>query len=381
MFQSIRKNLDRISRARFYNFSFEFLNSLFKTIESAIGMYLFGIPHLEGTPKEIAKKIIQKNYSKFLYFNGIIRAGFSHYIYEWLVDTAKAFKGIIKSKALPIEVLKLRVDTWIKESLKKGEVPTCFSHIRSFNMPFKFRADNLPWLIYAVDCLGEIKERAPQLKILLDNYLKKYFDFKRFLLKPETNKDWMDTILRPSSTYSNLCLLKALEIMSDYGYRDYADNLKESLLKNRWTGNYFIDYEGSGDWLSGDAAATALYFELFSPSIRNKIADALENSNLLNPIPLKLREGNYSDFLGPVASAKYHSLIWPHMGCMALNGFKALGRNYKNYLDAIENSIRKYGNFIEVFDEKGKPFRAFYFLHTSEWGLTMFAGQYLELID
>jgi hypothetical protein len=47
------------------------------------------------------------------------------------------------------------------------------------------------------------------------------------------------------------------------------------------------------------------------------------------------------------------------------------------YKAALDDLIMRFGNVVEAFDSEGRPYRTFF--HSSEVGLTMAAGQYIEL--
>lgn len=348
---------------------------VFRLLKSSLRYHLFGIPKIdEDSPEAIAKVILKRN------CNEIIYAGGSNFRYEWVVDTGIAFRGL--KKVLPKKKLSAIVGRILNESYAKGYVPCVFSKGSSYDTPYR-RADNLPWLFYMLDELGELEdmEKRPKLKRLYENWIEENFDKHRAMVKTEVKGDWMDTILRPSSTYNNLCALKLFRLAERLGFKSYAKELEEALFKSRWTGSYFKDFEGSGDWISGDANAIALYFQLFDESIRNKIADALEASGLLEPIPIKVRPGYYEPELWGLLTAlnpTYHSSAWLHIGLMVLNGFKALGRDYQRYKKSVDDAVMLYRNFLEVFDENGKPWHTPF--HVTEWELTMAACQYLELV-
>ncbi len=337
-------------------------------LKSFLKFQFSGIPKYKGSLESLARNAIYNNSRE-----GIIKAAESHLVYEWVVDSAKAFRGIILGKALPLEFLEKRVDIWIQASLNSGYVPTSFSGSRSFDIP-QYRIDGLPWLIHAVACLGLLEEKSVDLQLLLDKYLERSYNFQEHMLKREAVGDWADTKARGSSTYANICLLRALQAMD----HNEAQELERSLLEHRWTGCYFQESADSGEF-SSDAVATALYFQLFPREVREKMASFLESSGFLK-IPLKIRtsgEKDRSNILSFISPQYHFNVVWPHMGCMALIGLKALGRNIEVYQRSMEDIIRKQG-FLEVLDSRGGPYISFF--HITDWNLTMLCGLYLELV-
>jgi len=351
-----------------------------RSIKSSLRTKLFGIPKAKGSNLvEIASSILKEN------ARDVLIAGQGHFTYMWVTDFAKAFVGA--AKVLPQAYLKAQLQRIIDDSYKEGYVPTCYAKKHIFNMPFR-RQDNFTLLVHAFYNYVKIfkdkeflKNNKSKIEFLYNNYMRQYFDFKKFILKKTAINDWMDTIARPSSTYSNLCLLNAFNLCKrlKLNVKTFEKETEKALIK-RWNGKYFLDYEGSDDYLSADANVFVLYFNLFSKKIKKQIFETMEKSNLVIPFPLKARDGEYGDqkLFTTISTANYHSLIWPHLGLIYLNGLKKNDMPYKHHLKRLEDALWKYRNMIEVFDETGKPFSPPIF--STEYGLTMVAGPYLELV-
>jgi len=346
---------------------------------------MLGIPKLEySNNKKIAKQIIKDN-SK-----DISIAGKTHFTYMWITDLAVSFKGA--QTVLPYSYLEKQLQRILDESFMLGYVPTCFSKTHSFNMPFE-RQDNFPCLIHSLYHLknnpdyDETNKKEKQnicnidkIKTLYKKYMGKYYDFNNNLLQKDAIHDWMDTIKRPSSTFSNLFLLNMLKQYEELtGEKTPYESCENALFKKRWNGNFFIDYDSSGDYLCADANVPVLYFNLFSKDIQNKIHKSIESSELLYPIPMKTREGEYEcTFISSLWARNYHSLIWPHLGLMYLNGLKKMNLPYKNHLKRLDEHLQHYKNFLEVLHMNGTPFSTPFFV--TEHSFSMAAGQYLELV-
>jgi hypothetical protein len=357
-------------------------------VKDIISYRLVGIPAVIASDvPEMARKIIKEN------AKDVFIAGKTHFNYMWITDMAVAFKGI--KKVLPHSYLRKQLQRIIDKSCILGYVPTCYSKTKNFNMPFK-RQDNFPSLIHALYYLDKepnVKEdpdleevcsfikNKENIKSLYEKYMQNYYDFDNNLLRQDAIHDWMDTIKRPSSTFSNLFLLNM--------FKQYEELFKENtpykecekaLLEKRWNGEYFIDYDNCGSYLCADANVPALYFNLFSRQIQDKICDCIESSELLSPVPMKTRQGEYEcTFIAVLWAKNYHSLIWPHLGLMYLNGLKRMHRPYEAHLKRFEKNALEYKNFLEVLDMKAKPFSAPFFV--TEHSFSMAAGQYLELIN
>jgi hypothetical protein len=356
-------------------------------IKDIISYRFAGIPNIEASElSEIARKIIKEN------AKDVFIAGKTHFTYMWITDMAVAFKGI--KKVLPHLYLQKQLHRIIDDSYKLGYVPTCFSKKQNFNMPFR-RQDNFPSLIHCLYYLNndskskensDLKEgqeiyEKEKINSLYERYMQNYYDFDNNLLRQDAVHDWMDTIKRPSSTFSNLFLLNMLKKYEElFKEKTPHKECEKALIEKRWNGKYFIDYDNCGSYLCTDANVPALYFNLFSKDIQNKICDCIESSNMLYPLPMKTRQGEYDcTFISTLWSKNYHSVIWPHLGLMYLNGLKRLHRPYKEHLKRFEKNATEYKNFLEVIDMQGKPFSTPFFV--TEHSFSMAAGQYLELLN
>jgi hypothetical protein len=93
---------------------------------------------------------------------------------------------------------------------------------------------------------------------------------------------------------------------------------------------------------------------------------------------MKTREGRYDcTFIAFLWAKDYHSLIWPHLGLMYLNGLKRMKKPFGQHMERFEEHVWKYQNFLEVLNINGEPFTAPFFV--TEVNFSMAAGQYLEL--
>jgi hypothetical protein len=195
--------------------------------------------------------------------------------------------------------------------------------------------------------------------------------------------DWMDTVLRPSSTYNNLCAIHLLRLARSFGLTTALapETLTEHLLRTRLREGYFIDYKDS-ERRSVDASVLALYLELFDIDTRTKLATVLEQSEQVHPLPIRCATEPYPlPIVSPIVrfSPHYHDGIWIHLGMMYLNGLKKIGRDITKDLVHIDALTMEYGNMIETLAPDGTLFTSPF--HATEYGLTMTAGQYIELIE
>lgn len=361
-----------------YAVTFEGPASLLINAVDSFRINLFGIPRGEGeTPAEIAKAALRHN------ARGVLHAGSGHFCYMWPSDFAKALRGAWD--VLGPEYLGGLIDYMTLESGRLGKVTSCFTPRHGFDMPW-YRGDNLPWLVDS-SALRAARTGRPLkeahrliLQRLLDSYEASHFE--NGLLSRSITGDWVDTIMRPSSTYNNVCVLHMLRLAPALGLtvRTDAQAFEKRLLEDRWRGDHFTDYAGA-EVFSVDSAVVALYLELFDAPLREKLIAGLEKSGLAEPYPIRCAPHEHDPRLMPFLtknfSPQYHSSIWLHLGLMYLNGLKKAGRDVSARRAAVEALTMDYGQMLESIDGEGKPFRTLFF--SCEYGLSMAAGQYLEL--
>jgi hypothetical protein len=343
---------------------------------------LGGIPRFTGdTPEQIAEAVLRQNAGK------ILNAGTGHFRFMWVSDFGKAIRGM--HGTVQPEYLENLIETMIVESSKRNEVPTCFNGWRGgrgFNMPYA-RGDSLPWLVHAIyeqqRLTGNMTTALQHRKILqklIDKWEAVHLDDG--LVAKSITGDWMDTVLRPSSTYNNLCALHMFRLSSHLGITTKTDAnvFEKKLLQDRFRGSYLTDYADT-ERPSVDGAVIALYLGLGSPDFRIKLADYLETTQFDSPYPIRGTSQPYpKELISPIArgSAQYHSAIWLHLGLMYLNGLKLLGRDTQIQREKVDKLIMKHGTVLETLHPDGQPYHTPF--HATEYGLTMAAGQYLELI-
>ncbi|HLF23899.1 MAG TPA: hypothetical protein VI565_08240, partial [Burkholderiales bacterium] len=284
---------------------------------------LIGLPRETGTPAEIARKVILANAGK------VLIAGQGHFRYFWIADFGKSIRGLMT--VLPKPYLMGLVNRVLDAAVARGSVPTCLSEERAFDLPYP-RADGLPWLVHAIDALDPtaFQHRRSEIESIVARFVADHFSPETGLMHPGVRGDWMDTIRRPSSTYNNLFALHLFRTLEKHGIAagvatERAAALERDLVAQRWTGTHFTDYHGSSDYLSADANAPALYLGLFSPALRTKIVDAIEASDLLRPVPIRIAEQVHHAALMPAFThftREYHSSAWLHMGLLYVAGLR-----------------------------------------------------------
>lgn len=361
-----------------YSITPEALTSAALHVLDSLRLRVKGIPPLPGdSPVEIAKEALKTNAGK------VLRAGSGHFRYLWVSDFAKALRGA--EKVLSPSYLRGQIEHMIRCSASRGDVPSCFSSYRGFDMPYA-RADSLPLLIYSVweycRWVGDkrlCQENSGILTRLINDYERSHL--KEGLLDGSLTGDWMDTILRPSSTYNNVCVLKMLLSARELGLRTLTlpEEFSQRLLSERWRVDHFTDYAGTEE-PSVDAAVFSLYFDLLDVKTRGAMTLFIEKSGLTQPYPIRVSLRDHDAGLMPLLTKltpRYHSSIWLHLGLMYLNALKRAGRDITVYKSRVDALIMRHRQILEVLDRDGEPYQTW--INGTEVALTMAAGQYLEL--
>lgn len=313
-----------------YALSAEGIPSALLNALDSLRLRLRGAPGLPGdTPVEIANEVLKRNARK------VLHAGSGHFWFMRVADFALALRGA--EKTLSPSYLRGLIEYMIRQSMAKGAVPSCYTALHGFNMPQE-RADSLPFLIYSVAEYGRwvgdkrlFEENENSLQWLLGEYERR-----------------METALKASSIAAHLCALELLLLGRELGLKVKTDPsaFAAAVLESRWREDRFSDRTGNEDW---EAGALALYFQLFDKGLRQSLIKRFETAHWAKP----------------------------HLILIALNGLKKSGVDVSAHKARMDALVMKHRQFIEELDENEKPRQAL--LRGSEYGLTLAAGQYLEL--
>lgn len=363
-----------------YSFGWNSVRAMRRMVRDAVRVKVRGIPRIpHESGADLATKVLQANALD------VFRAGAGHFHVMWPVDLGKAFGGALH--ALPRPYVAGLLSRMVRTGASLGWVPTCFTPSGHYDLPWK-RADNVPWILHMVRELNDAEFVAAHhrdLSRVYADWVRDHVDSRTGLVARHVWGDWMDTVPRPSSTYNNLVAIRGYEAADALGITSaptWKRDGERELLASRWTGSFFVDHAGDDAvYLSADANVPALYFGLFDRGTRARLADAIESSNLADPWPMRTRVGAYAwRDLPPLTklAPSYHTTTWLHLGLMYMNGLKRLERPFAHHLAKVDATIARHGNFLETLRADGSPWHAG--LATCEYGFSMSAGQYLELV-
>ncbi len=380
-------------------------------------------------------------------------AGNRHFHATWVVDHAKSWPSLLSlaqgeivvdgqtltSPTITMDTLASQVKDLShvsernpKKTVYTGVLSRDSKHIEGVNIPHD-RADSLPALIYNIallqqegrDLFAEVPYLMTTVNDFLESYIKDYTLGKEDAYNPKGG-DWVDTVRRKFPTWNVLWQLKMQQIIEgwqqkgmefdalkhhpEFNSQTTTDLLTREYIHDERNGGdgqrYLIDYAGK-DVCSTDANVLALQLELFDPKMRMDIVHALEGRPelfalypmLMMHIPYT-KHGLSQSLVARLGSRRYHSVIWPHMGAMYIQGLLKLAEHDPEHrqelldyatphLKSLNECIERFG-FAETIDPKGKSFNPktgrfepgdYYktLFIRSENPLTMFAANYLGI--
>jgi hypothetical protein len=132
------------------------------------------------------------------------------------------------------------------------------------------------------------------------------------------------------------------------------------LMHHYWTDYYFLDDLSGTRYIAADANIFPFWLGLITDKRLVKLAvNTVENQRLAQPFPIKYTYGYEARMLwyADLAEGYERNAIWTHMGPLYIAVVDMVDKRLKQqYLRSYRAVIEHYRNYLEVFDEKGKPF-------------------------
>jgi hypothetical protein len=254
--------------------------------------------------------------------------------------------------------------------------------------PFDFpnmAVDSLPWLVHSIK-ISKFSYHSfkPFLNQQIQLFFEKVINPSTGLVKPEINfSSIKDFALRKSSCYDNTMVallakdLKEMKLINPLAKFDD----KQLLIRHFWNGEFFYDDLQKKDYVTADANLFPYLFGIITDKeMLKKSLTSIEEAKLDEPFPLKYtasrKQRNFiwqEFFLRNYES----SAIWLHMGPLYAKLLQSVDKKKSREIkDKYTALIEKHGNFLEVFDSKGKPFGTpFYYCDRG----MLWAANYLTL--
>ncbi|MDP3989815.1 MAG: hypothetical protein Q8Q01_01270 [archaeon] len=332
----------------------------------------------EGTANEICKKVVEDCWNG-RYFQ-VSTGNFSQF---WTRDFGWSTQSLVKlgfekevHKTLRYAINNFKIHNRITVALTPNGKPFDFPTVA---------VDSLPWLIHSIKVS---KFSYHSIKPFLNLQIKKFYSDminpQTGLVKPEEHfSSIKDLAIRKSSCYDNCVVamlandLKGMKLYNPFNKFDYADLIK----RHFWSGEFFYDDLQKKDYISGDANLFPFILGIISDKeMMQKSIEAIEKEGLDNPFPLKYTTSRKGiNFIWEEIFLRNYesSAIWMHTGPLYVKLLQRIdAKKAREYKKTYGMLIEKHGNFLEVFNEKGKPFSTpFYYCDSG----MLWAANYLTL--
>lgn len=245
---------------------------------------------------------------------------------------------------------------------------------KAFTFPDRYSPDALAFIIHSLK-LADAKGLVKKYKDFLNHEIKKYYEFvinkRTGLVRPDRYfSSIKDYSLRMSSCYDNVMTgmlandLRQMKIL-DNPFRKY--NYKNLIVKNFWTGYFFLDDLSGHKIISGDANVVPFWSGLINNrAMLKKAIYSLRKEGLDSPFPLKYSSQKFKEhkmiFPEFLAGNYERDAIWPHIGLMYIETVSLVDKKLaRQYLRQYKGQIEKHRNFLEVYDRLGRPFNTLFY--------------------
>lgn len=327
-----------------------------------------GPKRYKGDSAEICKKILDDCYNKKKkYFQ--VSAGHFQVFYcrdfGWITKSLLelGYKNKVRS-TLRYALTQFRKHGHIRTTINPQGVP--------FDFPM-YAVDSIPYLVYSLSCLNDkklVNEFKKFLESEIDYFFDEVVDIKRGMVRrDEFFSSMKDHSKRQSSCYDNSMLYLLQQGCNKLGLFNPLKkyNYKKIIMKNFWVGDYFLDDISGAKYVAGDSNIFPFWTGAITDNtILKKVVSTLSKKGLDKPFPLCYTEGGKHrvDFVVVETLAKNYEgdVAWMHMGPLYVDIVGGVNKKLQNnYMRQYKKIIMKYGNFLEVFNKDGTPFKTFWY--------------------
>jgi len=254
--------------------------------------------------------------------------------------------------------------------------------------PFDFptaAVDSLPWFIHSIRVSKfPYYDNRGFLNLQIQHFFKEFIDPNTGLVKVDLHVSSMkDFAVRKSSCYDNCMVgmlaadIVELKLVNPFEKYDYPALLKEHF----WNGTFFFDDLTKKMYAAGDANIFPFITGLIAD--RALLASALhsiDGAQLAEPFPLKYTSTRHHVTFAwqEVLMRNYEgTTIWTHMGPLYIKLLQHVDKDKAAlYKERYKQTIEKYGNYLEVFNPDGTPYKTPFY--TCDQGM-LWAANYLTL--
>jgi len=335
-----------------------------------IRVCFFWVKKYSGNDEEICRQIILDCYNKEKKYFMVSSGHFCEFFardFGWCCEALLELgyrKEVINTLDYALGVFQRHGR--IEQSISPGGV--------AFTFPSsKYSPDALAFIIRSLK-LAKANELVKKYKDFLNQEVQQYYDavidHKTGLVRKDKSFSSMkDYSIRQSSCYDNVMtgmLANDLTLLGlNNPFKKY--NYKKLIIKNFWTGNYFLDDLSGSKMVCGDANVLPFWSGIINDKkLLKKVISAIQKEGLDKPFPLKYTKARFKkqkmicfEFL---AGDYERDAIWPHVGLMYIQIIASIDKKLaKEYLDQYKQQIEQHKNFLEVYDGNGKPFKTLFY--------------------
>ncbi len=364
---------------------------IFRIVEESARIFLRGvrvrirgIKHYLGSAEDVCNQIIKDCYDAEKHY---FRASNGHFCEFYARDFGWCAESLI-SLGYRDEVIST-LDYALNVFQNHGIVEQSINpRGEAFTFPNKYSPDALAFLIRSLK-LAEATALVKKYKVFLNREIQRYYDLvidkKTGLVRKDKSFSSMkDYSIRMSSCYDNIMTAMLANDLTELGLDNPFKkwNYKKLLLKNFWSGEYFLDDLSGSNIICGDANTLPFWSGVITDkALLKKAINSIRKEGLDKPFPLKYTKQRFKEqkMIAKewVAGDYERDAIWPHAGFMFIKVVSQVDKKLaRDYLDEYEKQIKLHKNFLEVYDKEGRPFKNFFF-HADE--SMLWAANYVHL--
>ncbi|MFC1722840.1 hypothetical protein ACFL0V_01745 [Nanoarchaeota archaeon] len=323
-----------------------------------------GYPRYKGNSEQICGRILEKCWNGE-YFQ--VSAG--HYNEFYARDFGWCARYLLElgQKQQMIATMKYALGKYsiggIKTAINPGGNP--------FNFPNYYCIDGVAYVFHVLRLLKDedlIDDYREFLTGEVARFVKEVMDKDIGMVRKDRYfSSQRDHSLRSSSCYDNTMVAfldKELSLLK------FDNPLKEFRMKKRvkeefWTGDYFKN-ESSDETVTGDSNVVPFWTGVFDDKkMIRKMIGTVRKEGLDKPFPLKyVHKVVPHKTVGAEMFVKdwEQDTVWAMMGMMFVDVVSLVDKNQaKKYLKQYTQVIKRYGNFLEVYDNSGNPFETMWY--------------------
>lgn len=258
---------------------------------------------------------------------------------------------------------------------KAGKITTAITPSgKPFDFPY-IASDSLPFIVHSIKAAEGFYLMRKYEHLFLNEikrYFEKVFDKETGMVKANRSFSSMkDYSRRNSSTYDNCMAAMLSKDLDDLKFFNpmHDFDIKANIKKNLWNRKFFYDDLNQIDEVYGDANVFPFWTGVFRErKMFESCQKEMKRAGLDKPLPLKYTSkrrvrGQKMIWQEILAGDYEKDTVWTHLGLCYLDVLKRFGqkkeleKQHKQYSRMIESNK----NFIEVFDNNGKPFRTLFY--------------------